>query len=537
MLNRKRIFFFATLLVLLISITTINATDSDNATSTMGNEISSNTHDTSFLSSNDNCEVKEVKKDNSLDKSVKTKEIKKIKTTNDKNTSKTIKESNIKQSESTKIIKNTTGSKTIKTATYERKTNIKAQVISNKAINTTFKLTVKDSYNNPVTYGTVYAYDNNNYMTYGVVENGVTTIYSTSSVGKNHIFTFYYYGTSTYSSSSTTRTVNIYKSPTTVKAQVINNKVTDTSFKVTVKSGNNYVDSGRVILYDEYGNSIANEYVNDGIAYISTTANLGNNQKFTFKYSDDYYYESSQSSRTVSIYKSPTNIKVQIMKNNVKNTTFKVTVKSGENNVNSGYVYVYDYYGNYLDKEYVYDGVATITRTPSAGYHEYTFVYKGDSNYKQSNSVTRSLSVYSKSYVSMSSKKITVGNNAVMTAKITTDKGTTVNSGYVYFYVNGVYKKSVKVSNGKATYTTTSRKPKTLTIKAVYKSDSSYVSSSSKEATLKFKDIPLNGYYRGVHYSLPKSYPYYSGQHLRWFYCRLDAYDAMKDLIDSGIAW
>jgi len=67
----------------------------------------------------------------------------------------------------------------------------------------------------------------------------------------------------------------------------------------------------------------------------------------------------------------------------------------------------------------------------------------------------------------------------------------------------------------------------------VSSSTSSKKSSSKKSSS---DDIPSEGTYKGVEYSLSDGYPYYSAQNDKVYHNKREAYDDMKRAVDSGIA-
>ncbi len=61
--------------------------------------------------------------------------------------------------------------------------------------------------------------------------------------------------------------------------------------------------------------------------------------------------------------------------------------------------------------------------------------------------------------------------------------------------------------------------------------------SKSSDKKSSSDDIPSEGTYKGVEYSLHQGeYPYYSPQNEKTYYSKKEEYNDMKDAIDSGIA-
>lgn len=61
--------------------------------------------------------------------------------------------------------------------------------------------------------------------------------------------------------------------------------------------------------------------------------------------------------------------------------------------------------------------------------------------------------------------------------------------------------------------------------------------SKSKSKKSSSDDIPSEGTYKGVEYSLHQGeYPYYSAQNDKTYHSKKEEYNDMKDAIDSGIA-
>lgn len=368
-------------------------------------------------------------------------------------------------------------------------TNIKISVLKSQIVNTTFKVTVKSGSSYVISSGKVNAYDEyGTYLGSGSVKNGIALVTVSPKHKGSQEFKLKFMGNSiAYSSLKTSVYANVVNAGTNIKVDVLKSNIVNTTFRVTVKSGNVHkVVSGQVNVYDSDGDKLGSGIVKKGIATITFSPNWGYN-KFTIKYmGDSTYYPSKATTLTVNITKAGTNIKVDVLKSNAVNTTFKVTVKSGNYlYVQSGNVGVYDSKNKLLTKSKVNNGTAYLLVAPGVVKNKkFVIKYIGDSTYYPSKTTSKILNT-TKAGTNI---QVSILNNRTIspTFNVIVKSGNYlyVQSGTVkIFDSNGTVLTTAQVDNGSAKLNfTTTKGIKKYTIQ--YIGDSTYYSSKKLTQTL-----------------------------------------------------
>lgn len=327
MIKNKYNFLFLSLLVLLVvSLTTVSASDNTTGDSLIVGEdngnsygtVSTDIHKDNNVQKN-NVEDKKVIKDKTSSRSnVENVSHKTVYANNDdssdndcvevKNNTHNI--NSLKSDKNISLVKSSNVSKSLKSANYyvnnnkKLSTTTKVTVISNNILNTTFKVSVKSGTRNVQSGEVKLTYNGNNVKTVQV-SNGIAIITVIPEEVGNQFFDFEYIGDSTYDSSDTYRNVYIYRVNTKIKVTTMSNNNANTSFKVTVTTRNgDLVKSGNVELIYTTNYNYYTKKVYNGISTITLSPELGKNQEFIFQFiGDSTYYSSNKLTKIVSIYK------------------------------------------------------------------------------------------------------------------------------------------------------------------------------------------------------------------------------------------
>ena len=275
----------------------------------------------------------------------------------------------------------------------------------------TLTANVKDGASNPVTYGTVYFYDDT-HVPLGMANlnsSGVatTTIAVHAHPGTNTI-TATYVGDFQYSgSTSTPQSLGVTTNTSTVVLSAITSPValgSSLTLTATVKdAGSNPVTYGTVYFYDNTHVPLGRANLNSsGVATTTITAHMhpGANS-ITATYVGDFRYSGATSAaQSVTIGKDTSTTTLQLGATSVANggsLTLTATVKNSTSNpITYGTVFFYDNNNVPLGMANLNSsGVATTTVTvhAHAGANPITATYVGDYQYNGSTSTSQTLTV------------------------------------------------------------------------------------------------------------------------------------------------
>ena len=313
--------------------------------------------------------------------------------------------------------------------------------------------------------------DNNIFV--GELINGETIIIIPNIIGGEHEFTFNYSGNSKYNplnNSFSSIFVEYKDSPININIPKINwaDSVNLTPNLPMGATGN------ITILVDN--SFLANICVGSNFSYKAT---IGDKHNLTIKYSGDGYFTYNET--TLDFYVAKLNTTYSITDNIEAGDSSTINVALNEDATGNITVLLNNnhYYSTLMNGLYAFS-VSNI----KAGLYNVTIDYGGDSKYNAFNKVETLNVTLKKNSLTLDLKNIIVGNNIVITPRIS--DGAT---GYIDIYVDDVFKQSV---NAGSSYTLTKPGVGKHEVKIRYVSDGYFQSCENTSVFWVFSQYPID---------------------------------------------